>query len=90
MIWEVQCFFFLTLIKLQDKEPLVPKALHAFDGNYSTKWVANAGHVDVWPFNSDYLKSCEYVNKFENKVKQKVQEALDNQDEVNAHCFSIQ
>jgi hypothetical protein len=80
----------LTLIKLQDEELLVPKALHAFNGNYSTKWVANAGLVDIWPFNSDYLKLREYVNKFEDKVKWKAQEALDDQDEVNAYCFAIQ
>ena len=77
----------LTLIKLQDEVPLVPKALHAFDGNYSTKWAANAGLVDTWPFVSDYLKLREYVNKFEDEVKRK---APDDQDEVNTRCFAIQ
>ena len=66
--------------------PLIPKALHAFDGNYSTKWVANVGLVDTRPFDSDYLKSCEYVNKFEDEVKRK---APDDQDKVNTHCFAI-
>jgi hypothetical protein len=68
-------------MKLQDEQPLVPRALHAIDGNYSAKQAANANLVNTCQFNSDYLKSREYVDKFEDEVQRKTPE---NRDEVNA------
>jgi Kyakuja-Dileera-Zisupton transposase len=68
-------------MKLQDEQLLVPRALHAIDGNYSVKQAANSSLIDTHQFNSDYLMSCEYVNKFKNEVQRKTPE---NQDEVNA------
>lgn len=60
----------LTLInQLEGKQPLVPRALHVIDGNYSSKRAANAGHVDHRSFKSDYLLSRDYVNQFQYEVK---------------------
>lgn len=49
--------------------PLVPRALHVVDGNYSSKRAANAGVADKREFPSDYLLSREHVNKFQYEVK---------------------
>ena len=39
------------------EEPLVPRAMHITNGNYSYKRTANAGLVDNCIFKSDYLIS---------------------------------
>ena len=52
----------------------MPKALHAVDGNYSSKQAANSGLVDIQKFHSDYHISREYVDKFQDEVKRKTQE----------------
>jgi hypothetical protein len=70
----------LVYIQLQGEIQLVPKSLHAIDGNYSSKWAGNAGHVDQWQFNSDYLISQEYVNWFEDEVKRKAKKPSEDSD----------
>ena len=58
----------------------MPKAQHAFDGNYSARRVGNAGSVDEWVFDSDYLQSREYVDRFKDKVKCRPQEPTDEKE----------
>lgn len=54
--------------------PLVPRALHVVDGNYSAKRAANAGLVDQRIFKSDYLISRSEVNRFQDEVKSRAKE----------------
>jgi hypothetical protein len=70
----------LIYIQLQGEIQLVPKSLHAIDGNYSSKRAGNAGHVDQRQFNSDYLISREYVNRFADEVKRKAKKPSEDSD----------
>ena len=59
--------------QLEDEEPLVPRAFHVVDGNYSVKRVANAGLVDTKPFVSDYIELREHADWFKDEVTHRAQ-----------------
>lgn len=60
--------------QLEGEEPLVPKAFHVVDGNYSYKRAANAGLVDQRIFEGDYVIPRAQVNKFQYEVKSRAKE----------------